>query len=108
MISIDTSKQATAVVIHLSGALDHCALSQFNAAVTEQDGNTIIIDMAKLDSIDESGLRQLQLALKTARRGGGDLLLAQPQERVWDALTATRLNEIFVVYETLGDALTDY
>lgn len=109
MIAIEITKEATATVIHLAGALDHGAFSQFGAAVSGQLGegsNVIIIDMAKLDCIDESGLRQLFLALKKARRSGSNLLLAQPQERVWDALSASRLNEIFVIHETLSDALS--
>ena len=110
MISIDTSKHETATVIHLSGSLDRDAFSQFEAAVVEEigdNGDVIIIDLAKLNSIDESGLRLLYMALKRARSSGSDLVLAQPQERVWDALTATRLNEIFLIHETLNDALSN-
>ena len=110
MISIDTSKHATATVIHLSGALDRDAFSQFEPAVVEaigDNGDVIIIDLAKLNSIDESGLRLLYMALKRSRRSGSELLLAQPQERVWDALTASRLNEIFQIHETLSDALSN-
>lgn len=110
MISIEITREPTATVIHLAGALGHGAFSQFDAAVSgqvDEDSRVVIIDMAKLDCIDENGLRQLYLALKNARRGGSDLLLAQPQERVWDALSASRLHEIFVIYETLSDALSN-
>ena len=110
MISIDTSKHATATVIHLSGALDRDAFSQFEPAVVEaigDNGDVIIIDLAKLNSIDESGLRLLYWRSNDRAAAVANCLLAQPQERVWDALTASRLNEIFLIHETLNDALSN-
>ena len=108
VISIDISGQANATIVHLSGALDQSTFSQFDAALEEQvgtGGRSLIIDLSKVDQIDEAGLRQLYLSLKKARQSGKDLLLAQPQEVVLDALTASRLDEIFVIYETLAEAL---
>ena len=110
MISIEITEAASATVSHLAGAHDSGAFADFDAAVSGQVGegsHVIIIDLAKLDCIDESGLRQLLLALKHARRSGSDLLLAGPQERVWNALSASRLDEIFVIHETLSAALSN-
>jgi anti-anti-sigma factor len=109
MITIDISRQSRATVIHVSGALDRASIAQFSAAIDGKivsDGAEVIIDLSKLERVDESGLRQLYSSLKRARRGGGDLSLAQPQERVWNALESSRLHELFEIYDSLADALT--
>lgn len=109
MISIDASVHANTTVVHVSGALDHVTYSQFDAAIAEQIGagaRHLAIDLSRVDHIDDVGLRQLYSSLKKARRSGGDLSLAQPQEVVMDALTASRLHEVIAVYETLAEAFS--
>lgn len=65
----------------------------------------IIIDLAGLDFIDAAGLGALVRALKRARRSGGDLPLAAPQELVRKVLTITGLIGVFSVYPSVEHAV---
>jgi hypothetical protein len=51
-----------------------------------------------------SGLTALVLARKQARKAGGDLLLAAPQDQVLRVLAATRLTGVFAVHASVGQA----
>ena len=64
----------------------------------------LIVDLAGLEFIDSSGLAALLLAQKQARKAGGDLLPAGPQDQVLRVLAATRLTGVFSVQASVGQA----
>ena len=47
-------------------------------------------------------------ALKRVRRADGDLRLAQPSDRMREALEMSGLDEIFHIYESQADAVASY
>jgi anti-sigma B factor antagonist len=55
----------------------------------------IVVDLGGLEFIDSSGVAALARGRKHARRAGGDLLLAAPQQQVLRVLTVTRLVDAF-------------
>jgi anti-sigma B factor antagonist len=91
-------------VIALRGELDLAgtpsAASHLIAAVAAC-GPSVIMDLANLEGIGPSGLSVLLRGLKWARRNGGDLRLAAPQEPVRRVLEATGLIAIFAVYPSV-------
>jgi len=68
-------------------------------------GHWVIVDLAGLDCIDTAGLGVLVRVLKRARRSGGDLPLAAPQDVVRKLLTATGLIDVFSVYPSVEQAV---
>jgi anti-sigma B factor antagonist len=68
-------------------------------------GQWVIVDLAGLDYIDAAGLGVLVRVLKRARRSGGDLPLAAPQELVRKVLTVTGLIDVFSVYPSVSEAV---
>jgi anti-sigma B factor antagonist len=64
----------------------------------------IIVDLAGLELIDSSGVAALALARVQARRAGGDLLLAAPQDQVLRVLAVIRLADVFSVHVSVGEA----
>ena len=73
------------------------------AAVAGRE-QAVIVDLAGLEFIDSSGLAALVLARKQARRAGGDLLLAVPQDPVLRVLAVTRLVGVFSVHASVEQA----
>jgi len=47
-------------------------------------------------------------ALKRVRRADGDLRLAQPSDRVREALEMSGLDELFRIYESQAEAVGSY
>jgi anti-sigma B factor antagonist len=94
------------VIVELRGEFDvadaAAVVAAFAAIVVRQP--VIIVDLAALDFIDSSGVAALARGRNLARQAGGDLLLASPQHRVVQALTLTRLIDIFPVHASVDEA----
>ena len=92
------------VVVALRGELDVVEAASLAASLlaVAARGPEIVADLAGLEFIDSSGAAALVLARKEARRAGGDLLLAAPQEQVLRFLTLTGLAGVFLVLASVG------
>ena len=93
-------------VVALRGELDlvdAAAVAAALAAVAAREPQ-IIADLAGLDFIDSSGVAALARGRRKARRAGGDLVLAAPQQKVTRVLAVIRMAEAFSVYATVEDA----
>ena len=93
-------------VVALRGELDVADAASAAAALTAVAvrARELIVDLAGLEFIDSSGLAALVVARKQARKAGGDLLLAAPQDQVLRVLAATRLTGVFAVHASVGQA----
>lgn len=93
------------VVVALGGELDiACAASvaaQLAAVVTSE--REIVVDLAGLEFIDSSGVAALGTNTH-ARRAGGDLLLAGPQQQVLRVLALTRMADAFSIHACVDEA----
>ena len=94
------------VVVALRGELD---VADAATIVTALMGiaareRQVIVDLEGLEFIDSSGLHALVRAREYARRAGGDLLLAAPQQQVLRVLALTRLIEVFTVHACVEEA----
>jgi anti-sigma B factor antagonist len=108
MISIDLSTREIdgQAVVALRGELDVADAASVAAALAAVAARAaeMIVDLAGLEFIDSSGVAALVLARKRARRTGGDLLLAAPQDQVLRVLAVTRLAEVFPVHGSVDEA----
>jgi len=93
------------VVAVLRGELDvaYAASVAASLAAIAAPQREIIVDLAGLEFIDSSGVAALVRARTSARRAGGDLLLAAPQRQVLRVLTITRVIDAFVVRARVDD-----
>jgi anti-anti-sigma factor len=80
------------VVVVLRGDLDVTGAADAEAAIAAlvASGQTLIIDMSRLDFMDCGSSRALLRVQTLARRGGGDVVLAAPQPHVLRLLALTR------------------
>jgi anti-sigma B factor antagonist len=105
-VNLSTREGDGHVVVALRGELDVAdavSVAAALAAVAARD-LAIIVDLAGLDFIDSSGVAALAHGRKHARRAGGDLVLAAPQQQVLLVLTLTRLIEVFPVHASVDEA----
>ena len=108
MVSMDlrTRESDGQVVVALRGELDIADAASVAAALVAVAARAaeIIVDLAGLEFIDASGVAALALARVQARRAGGDLLLAAPQDQVLRVLAVIHLAEVFSVYASVEEA----
>jgi anti-anti-sigma factor len=104
---LKTSVRGGCVVVALRGELDVTGATEAEAAITALvvPGCCLIIDMSALDFIDCSSLGALLRALRLARGGGGDVVLAAPQPHVRRLLALTGNDEVFWVQASVEGAV---
>ena len=93
-------------VVALRGELDLVDAADVAAALAAAVAREprIIVDLAGLEFIDCSGMAALARGRRHARQGGGDLLLAAPQQRVLRVVAITRLAGEFSVHASVEEA----
>lgn len=70
-------------------------------SVTEK----LIVDMAKVDSCDSSGLSALLIAHRTMREHGGQVWLIHVHKKVMNILKISQLDRLFQIHHSLAEAL---
>ncbi|MGN6607929.1 MAG: STAS domain-containing protein [Jatrophihabitans sp.] len=105
-IELDRTDARLAVVSPV-GRLNMASAPQLTTAVADiVAGGThqVVVDLARTDFIDSSGLGALVASLKRCRKAGGDLLLAAPQGQVLFALENTNLLKVFAPLDSVDQA----
>ena len=99
-ITIDESEPGVSVV-HLEGRLNMVTAGRLReiVATTVASGHPrVVVDLAKVDFMDSSGLGALISGLKTTRQAGGDLRIAAPTEQVRLVLQLTNMERVLSAY----------
>lgn len=65
----------------------------------------VVVDLSGVDYIDSSGIAALVEALQRSRNNGIDLVLASVSNAALRVLQLARLDTVFRLFPTLGDAL---
>jgi anti-sigma B factor antagonist len=105
-VHLSTRESDGQVVVTLRGQLDIAEAARIAAALAAVATREpqIIVDLAALEFIDSSGVAALVRGRNLARRAGGELLLAAPQQQVLRVLTLTRLIDVFPLHATVDEA----
>lgn len=83
----------------------------FRNAVAEQlsaGKGQLVVNLSQVTQVDTSGLTALVTAHLTAAKRGGALKLANPIKRIRELLDITRLNTLFVVFDTEDEAIASF
>jgi len=95
-------------VVKLSGRIDSSNAADFDAALKDlitKHRTHIVLDLSTLDFMSSAGLRAMVAGLKSARHGGGDVVIAQPNERMVDTLKLIGFQSLFKHYDNVLDAV---
>ncbi len=74
----------------------------------ENDNINIILDLSHASWMNSSGLGMLISGLTTVRSSGGDLRLANMSDRVRRPLEISKLENVFLTYDTVDKAVMSY
>ncbi len=114
-INLDTSMiytqeaQGTATIFRLEGSLmGDSTQQQFKDAVLkllEQGQKHIVLDFSRVRNVNSAGLGSLITLFSRTRSVGGEFILAAVPQNVRNLLHITRLDTVFVIADTLEEAL---
>ena len=97
-------------IIRVVGRLNMIAAPELRDVVlraTRAGKSRLVVDLARVEFMDSSGLGALIGALKTTRQAGGDLRIAAAGEQVSMVLQLSNVDRILKPYETADVAFTD-
>jgi anti-sigma B factor antagonist len=114
-INLDTSMiytqevHGTATIFRLEGSLmGDSTQQQFKDAILkllEQGQKHIILDFSRVRNVNSAGLGSLITLFSRTRSVGGEFILAAVPQNVRNLLHITRLDTVFVISDTVEDAL---
>src|SRR5690242_16921840 len=93
-------------LIEVRGRVDSTNADQLGEAFGREidSGNTqIVLDLSGVDYMSSAGLREIVSALKRAKRGTGDVRIAQPSYRVREVLEMAGLDTVLQIYPSQVD-----
>ena len=73
-----------------------------------QGKKKVVIDLAKVDWMNSTGLGILISGLTTMRNNGGELKLANVTEKIQSLLTITKLITVFECFDSVEEAIASF
>ncbi|HNW60820.1 MAG TPA: STAS domain-containing protein [bacterium] len=77
-------------------------------ALRERGEKWVVVDLARVQTMNSSGLGALISGLNTMRQAGGDLKLAAVTEKVDHLLIITKLRSVFACFDTVAEAVASF
>lgn len=74
----------------------------------KESRKNVVIDLAKVDWMNSTGLGILISGLTTLRNNGGELKLANVTEKIESLLTITKLITVFENYDSVEEAVGSF
>lgn len=111
MMELEVKSLKKVDVIAVSGRIDSSNAADFDNAMKDllsQGRRNIVLDLSKLDYMSSAGLRAMVAALKNARHGGGNVVIAEPNERMVDTLKLVGFQTLFTQYPHVLDAVDSF
>src|SRR5579864_6748836 len=92
-------------ILSLRGPLTMENVSPFMNAVRREDAPTVILDFSGVPYLDSSGLGSLVSACTSCIKTGRRMALTGVNKRVLKVFEITRVEQIFLMFPTLSDAI---
>jgi len=108
-----TTQQIDAVLVieiqgEIMGGADSASFRNILYEAIEQDQVFIVADLKNATWMNSSGLGMLISGLTTLRSSGGDLRLTNLSEKVRRPLEITKLESVFLIYNSVEHAVNSY
>jgi len=83
----------------------HTRLRDLIHVVTGYGAKKLVLNLARVEFIDSSGIGELARSYSVVRQTGGEMKLAGVSQKVLEVLEISHLNTIFEIYSGDGEAL---
>lgn len=110
-MEIQSQEYKRVAVVTISGRIDSATSTEFEAALQDaiaKGKRNLILDMSQVEFLSSSGLRVLVTTLKTLRKTGGDICIAQPSQRARDAIDIAGLDVLFKSFDDREAAIASF
>jgi len=106
-MEINNSEQGGVKIVTLSGEVDLSTSPQVRDALLSciLEGSAVAVDLSQVAYIDSSGVASLVEAFQNAKSRGQGFALANVGETPLRVLQLARLDQVFVIHDTVDDAV---
>ena len=111
VMEINVSEMKRVQLFEVIGRVDSTNASELGAALdraADEGRTSMVLDLSGVEYMSSAGLREMVRVLKRVKRGGGDLRIANPSERVKEVLELAGLDTIFEIYPTQVEAVGSF
>ena len=111
MLIITVAQVQPVVILAVSGSVDSLTADTLTSALGEHlkaGRSRMVADFADVNYTSSAGLRSLLIALKEARRAGGDIRLAAVQPSVHKVLSLAGFTSIIQIFATRDAACASF
>ncbi len=111
MMQIEVKSLKRVDIVTVSGRVDSSNAADFDdalRALLNKGRCNLVLDFSKLDYMSSAGLRAMVAALKAARQGGGNVVIARPTERIVDTLKLVGFQSLFNQYSDVLEAVDSF
>jgi anti-sigma B factor antagonist len=94
-------------LIELEGEVDNYTSPKLKLEIINllANNNTFIVDLKKIDYLDETAINLLKAGLKECRKKKGNMPLICPKARIKRVFEITGLNKVFDIYDSEKEVL---
>ena len=110
-MEISTRELKRANVVTVKGRVDSATTPELEKtlqALLDGHRNYIVAELAEVEYMSSAGLRALVSALKAAKKGGGEVVIARPSARVRDVIDLAGLSSVFTMYDDVVEAVGSF
>ena len=97
-------------VLHIEGVIKLGESARFFAdtlkRVLAEEGGHVLIDLAKINYIDSTGIGELVGYLGRFQEAKRKLILVEPSDQIRKLLAVARIEGLFAIYSSLDEALS--
>lgn len=93
---------------NLMGGPEAVSLNEKFNRFLDEGAHRVVIDLGQVERMNSSGLGILIKALTTFKTNGGELKLANVNEKIQNLLVITKLNTVFESFDSVESALTSF
>jgi anti-sigma B factor antagonist len=107
-LSLSTRSVSDRVVLEIGGEIDVYTAPRLRERLVDLVGTGnahVVVDLARVDFLDSTGLGVLVGAHRRLRAGGGSLRLVIPHERLLKIFRITGLDTVFEIQSSVADAI---
>jgi len=111
VMEINVSEMKRVQLFEVIGRVDSTNAGELGAALdktVDEGRSNLVLDLSNVEYMSSAGLREMVRVLKRVKRGGGDLRLANPSDRVKEVLELAGLDTIFEIYPTQVEAVGSF
>lgn len=111
MLDISVQSLKRVDLITVSGRVDSSTAPELEETLEDRmdEGRySLVLEMSGVNYLSSAGLRALVAALRTCKKKGGDVRIANPSERVSEVMALAGLDSLFTMYDDVTVAVGSY